>query len=79
MGLQTSKINVAQKILTLQQESLVRKIDDLIEQERIVGYTIDGQPMTKAKYNQRIEIAEKQLQKGETISQEDLEKESKNW
>ena len=45
----------------------------------IVGYTVDGKPLTKAAYNERIAIAEKQLQNGESISQEDLEKESENW
>ncbi len=79
MSLQTSKISVAQKVLSLQQETLVRKIDNLIEQERIVGYTVDGQALTKGQYNQRIAIAEKQLQNGEAISQEELEQESENW
>ncbi|MEX2379111.1 MAG: hypothetical protein WD530_00080 [Vicingaceae bacterium] len=79
MGLQASKLSLVQKILSLNQESVIDKIDELLEREMIVGYTVDGKPLTKAAYNERIAIAEKQLQKGETISQEDLEKESENW
>lgn len=79
MGLQASKLSVVQKILSLKQESIINKIDEILEREMIVGYTVDGQPLTKEKYNQRIATAEQQLQNGETISQEDLEKESENW
>lgn len=79
MGLQASKLSLVQKILSLNQESVIDKIDELLEREMIVGYTVDGKPLTKAAYNERIAIAEKQLQNGESISQEDLEKESENW
>lgn len=79
MGLQASKLSLVQKILSLNQESVIDKIDELLEREMIVGYTIDGKPLIKAAYNERIAIAEKQLQNGESISQEDLEKESENW
>tara|TARA_B100000965_G_scaffold92733_1_gene75610 strand:+ start:44113 stop:44589 length:477 start_codon:yes stop_codon:yes gene_type:complete len=79
MGLQASKLSLVQKILSLNQESVIDKIDELLEREMIVGYTVDGKPLIKAAYNERIAIAEKQLQNGESISQEDLEKESENW
>lgn len=58
---------------------VIDKIDELLEREMIVGYAVDGKPLTKSAYNERIAIAEKQLQNGETISQEELEKESENW
>lgn len=79
MGLQASKLNIVQKILSLKQESIINKIDEILDREMIVGYTVDGAPLTKEKYNQRIAIAEKQLRNGETISQEDLEKETEGW
>lgn len=79
MGLQASKLSIVKKILSLDQVSVINKIDKILEREMIVGYTVDGMPLTKEKYNQRIAVAEAQLKKGETISQEDLEKESENW
>lgn len=45
----------------------------------VVGYTVDGKSLTQKAYNERIELAEKQLKSGQTISQDDLEKESENW
>lgn len=79
MGLQASKLSLVQKILSLNQKSVIDKIDELLEREMIVGYTVNGKPLTKAAYNERIAIAEKQLQNGDFISQEDLEKDSENW
>jgi len=79
MGLQASKLSVIQKILSLKQESIINKIDEILELEMVVGYTVDGKPLTKKKYNQRIAIAEAQLKSGETMSQEELEEESENW
>jgi hypothetical protein len=79
MGLQATKLSVVQKILSLKQESIINKIDEILEREMVVGYTVEGKPLTKEKYNQRIAIAEAQLKSGETISQEELEAESENW
>lgn len=79
MGLQAVKLSVVQKILSINEESIINKIDAILENEMIVGYTVDGKPLTKEKYNQRIAIAERQLKNSEIISQEDLENESETW
>lgn len=79
MSLLAVKLRVVQKILSTDQETIINKIDEILENEMIVGYTAEGKPLTQKEYNQRIDIAEKQLKNGEVISQEDLEKESENW
>ncbi len=79
MGIQSIKLNVVQKILSIEQESVIKKINEILENEMIVGYTVDGDSLTKKQYNQRIELAEKQINSGEIISQEELEKQSENW
>ena len=45
----------------------------------IVGYTVDGNPLTKEAYNARLLLAEEQIATENYISQEDLEKEVENW
>jgi hypothetical protein len=47
MDLQTTKINVMQKIMNVTNASLLDKINDILDEEMIVGYTTDGQPLTK--------------------------------
>jgi len=79
MGIQATKMNIVKRILSLEQESIIRKIDKILENEMVVGYTVDGKPLTQKAYNERMVLAEKQLKSGQTISQGDLEKESENW
>ena len=79
MDLQTAKINVMQKIMNVSKASLLHKISDILDEEMVVGYTTDGQPLTKNQYNERLLVAEKQIESGDYITQEDLEKEIENW
>ena len=79
MDLQNTKLDVMQKIMSVSTPSLLEKINDILDNEMIVAYTVDGKPLTKAMYNERLDLAEKQLQSGEYITQEDLEKEAENW
>lgn len=79
MELQAYKLSVVQKILTVNEPSIISKIDKILESEMIVGYTAEGQPLTKEEYNERIQNAEEQLSKGNVTSQDDLEDESENW
>ncbi|HYX09366.1 MAG TPA: hypothetical protein VE912_21720 [Bacteroidales bacterium] len=79
MDLQKAKINVMQKIMNVSKASLLDKINHILDEEMIVGNTTDGQPLTKSQYNERLLIAEKQIESGDYISQEDLENEIENW
>lgn len=79
MDIQAKKLGVLQKIMNVEKESLLSKIDKILDEEMIVAFTSKGDPLTKALYNERLKIAEQQIAKGQYISQEDLEKESDNW
>lgn len=79
MDLQTFKINVMQKIMNVSKASLLEKISDILDEEMVAGYTADGQSLTKTQYNERLLVAEKQIESGDYITQEDLEKEIENW
>jgi len=79
MSLKVAKLTIVQKILLVEEESILNRIDEILENEMIVGYTVEGKPLTKKEYNQRLAVAEKQLRYGETTSQEDLETESVSW
>lgn len=79
MDLQAEKINLVQQILSVQKESIIDKIKNILEKEMIVGYTTDGKPLTKEAYNARLEKAEEQIASGNYLTQEEIEKESENW
>jgi len=67
------------KTLTLLEGQYKIKMDELLEEEMIMGYTVEGKPLTKVLYNLRLQKAEEQLNSGEFITQEELEAESDNW
>lgn len=68
-----------QKMMNIQQVALLSKIEALLEEEMIVAFTTAGEPLTKVMYDKRLAEAEKQIDSGSSISQEDLEKESEQW
>lgn len=45
----------------------------------VVGYTVDGSPITKENLIKRARAASKRVKSGDYISQEELEKESDKW
>jgi hypothetical protein len=77
--LQAAKLNLVQKLLGVNNGPLLEKIEKMLEKEMVVGYTIEGKPLTKAAYDKRLAKAEKQIAAGKYTTQEDLEKESANW
>lgn len=79
MDLQSNKIKVMQKIMNVSKASLLDKISNILDEEMVVGYTTDGKSLTRQQYNERLLIAEKQIESGDYISQDDLEKEMENW
>ena len=79
MDLQSTKLKVMQKIMNVSKASLLEKISNILDEEMIVGYTTDGKPLTFQQYNERLLIAEKQIESGDYISQEELEKETESW
>lgn len=76
MSLKAAKLTIVQKILLMEEESILNRIEEIMGKEMTVGYTVEGKPLSKKEYNQRLAVAEKQLRYGETTSQEDLESES---
>ena len=79
MNIQAAKIDVMQKILAITTESIIEKINKILDKEMIVGYTVEGKPLTKEAYNKRLQKAEAQIQSGNYITQEEIEKEAENW
>lgn len=79
MSLQTVKIDVMQKLLSVSTEALLEKINKILDNEMIVAYTVEGKPLTQKAYNKRLQKAEQQIKLGNYITQKELEKESENW
>jgi len=79
MNIQAAKLNIVQKILAVKNESIIEKISKILEKEVIVGYTVEGKPLTQEAYNKRLQKAEEQIKSGEYFTQTEVEKESETW
>lgn len=79
MNIQAIKLDVVQKILAVRKESIIEKINKILDKEIIVGYTAEGKPLTKEAYNKRLKKAEAQIKSGNYLTQEEIEKESEDW
>ncbi len=61
-------------------ESVVTQFERLQQElNKVVGYEVDGSPITTAKLLVDIATAEQQISEGKFTSHDDLEKESENW
>ncbi|MBU0763965.1 MAG: hypothetical protein KJ607_03920 [Bacteroidetes bacterium] len=49
------------------------------EKSEIVGYKVDGTPITKQALKRRVKDASKRVKSGDFITQEEIEKEVENW
>ena len=79
MNIQSIKLDLVQKLLTVKDELILKKITQILDKEIIVAYTVDGKPLTKEQYNKSLVAAEKQIKAGNFVSQEELEKKSSKW
>lgn len=81
MDIQATKLELIQYLLNTQKESLLQKVKDLVMQEddRIIGYTGNGTPLTVGALNSKLEKAEEDYKTGKVTSDEDLAREIENW
>lgn len=57
MSTETLQINLAQKIFNIWNENLLQKINNLINSDNIVGYELDGTPITVDQFVKEMDIA----------------------
>lgn len=79
MNIETAKINLVQKILSLQKESIIEKINKILEKEMIVGYTVEGNPLTEKQYNKMLEKGTKEIEEGNYVTHEAFKNKVANW
>ncbi len=79
MNIQAAKLDLVEKLLAVKTESIIKKINKILDKEIIIGYTTEGKPLTKEAYNKRLQKAEEQIKSGDYLTQKEIEKESKNW
>ncbi len=73
---------LAEYLLHTADLSFVKKLKEMVSYEKskkIVAYTVQGDPLTVAEYQQELENAEKEIERGEFLTSEALEIEIAKW
>lgn len=70
------KINVAQRILDLTNDKLLKKISTILDEENIVGYDSEGNPISEKEYVADINSALAEFRAGtmETYTPEEVKR-----
>ncbi|HNS30897.1 MAG: hypothetical protein UZ12_BCD005002471 [Bacteroidetes bacterium OLB12] len=81
MDIQAEKLHLIEELTRIQDIHIIEQIKGLLKQKSnpVVGYEITGAPITRTQLIKQIEEAERRIDNGEYVTQEDLEKESENW
>jgi hypothetical protein len=72
----TLKLNVIQRVLILSDEKLLKKISRILDEENIVGYDAEGNPVTDQDFVEDINLALLQLKEEnlETYTSEEVKR-----
>ncbi|MNK24454.1 hypothetical protein D3C87_427600 [compost metagenome] len=70
------KISVAQRILNLSNDKLLKKIADILDKENVIGYDEEGNPITDEEYIKDINAALLELKEEnlETYTSEEVKR-----
>ena len=84
MDLITRKNKFIQQFEQIKDVNLIERFEEFLNselngKEQIVAYSIDGEPLTKEMYINRVKKAEASIDAGNYTTVEDLEKEVENW
>ena len=79
MSLETLKIDLAKQLFNIDKKAVLNRIKDILDKEEIVAYTVDGKSLTKKEYIATITEAEKDIEKGNYTTQEQLLVEIRKW
>lgn len=81
MDIQATKLGLIQYILNTKKESFLTKVKELVLQENdeIIGYSGNGEPLTIEALNAKLKRAENDYTAGRITTDEDLAKEIETW
>lgn len=79
MDIQTKKLKLIEDFLSISDEKLLDKLDHLIKNEKHKGNSENFKPLSINEFHEMVNEAVEDYEKGNTILQEDLEKEVLTW
>ena len=79
MNLETTKISLAKQLFEIDSEAILNQIKAILDKETVVAHSVNGHPLTKSKYIEEIEKAEKDFASGNIVTHNQLLERIKKW
>jgi hypothetical protein len=79
MNIESTKIDLAKQLFNINEEAVLMQIKTILDKKEIVAYTTDGIPLTRKEYIKAITEADKDVENGNYISQDQLLENIKKW
>jgi hypothetical protein len=83
MDLKTRKTKFIERFDSIMDSNLVERFEEFLDiqlsENKIVAYTIKGEPLTEEMYIKKVKKAVSSVKSGNYTTVEDLEKEAENW
>lgn len=78
MDIQATKLQLIQRILAENEADKLNEVSKILE-EPTVAYTIDGSPLNRREVDELLKKSEEDIENGNFLTQEEVEKQSKEW
>jgi len=79
MDIEARKISLIKEFLNIDNEKIIRAIEELLHNKKIENYESDLKPMTMERYKMEIEMAVRDEKNGRLIKADDLKKQIQEW
>lgn len=79
MDIEARKISLVKEFLNIDNEKIIRAIEELLHNKKVENYESDLKPMTMERYKMEIEMAIRDEKNGRLIKADDLKKQIQEW
>lgn len=79
MDVNARKLSQVQRLLLVENEDALDRIDEILDESIIVAHTVDGRPLNRQQYIDEIEEGSEEARKGLGITSEEVRKKMKLW
>ena len=79
MNIEARKISVVKELLSVENEGVVKAVEDLLRKIKIENYENNLTPMSMARYRAEIQMAIEDEKNGRLIRAVDLKKKIREW
>lgn len=73
------RTQLRQMIDQIENEQVLQAVYTILSQNEIVGHEVDGRPITKKQLAREVDESEKEIDKGNYYTQEDIEQQARQW